>query len=224
MSDDLRTALNARIASNATLLPFYLDTQDYRSFGYTSLIFGIPVLLLACWKLWGYLQASGDYAKHPFALGLAKYGQLDMLVQQVDAEIAGLHTSFKKGAHRAEITTHWLIASDRFTATPMRLDSIVWIYRRVVKKKLYFLITVRKSFSIIAYDRFGRKVAILLNDLQTGELMQNIASAAPQAIRGYDGKIAKLWRRTKDKSAFLASAQPQFAAAALGEQYATMWR
>ena len=199
-------------------LPFYLNMVDYKDFGYTSFIFATPFLLFALWILWLYLQWTGDFHRHPLMRRLARYGQPELLVQQVDAEMAGAHITIKKGKNAAEITPHWLIANTTLNVIPLSIERIVWVYRKTMKRKILLFITVRTTYYAIAYDNLGQRFSLLLDDAKTTELLQQLRSCAPHAIFGFDKRLWKLWRKTKDKSAFLVEARSVVGNQTLGDQ------
>jgi hypothetical protein len=170
-------------------------------------VISTPVLLLALWGLWLYLQRSGEFARHPFAKRLARYGPLEMLTQQIDAETSQAHFQVKKGSASLDLTQQWLLSCAPFGATPMRLEDLVWAYRHVMKRKIYFLITVSKRHSLIAYDRLGQKVQTQLDEGKVSETLAELARLAPHAVYGFDARLFKLWKAQKDKSGFLTGAK-----------------
>jgi hypothetical protein len=89
----------------------------------------------------------------------------------------------------------------------MQLQDLVWAYRHLVKRKIYFLITVSKRHSLIVYDRLGHKVQTQLDETKVSEALQELTRMAPQAVYGYDKRLFKLWRKNKDKSGFLSEAR-----------------
>jgi hypothetical protein len=228
-SADLQSKINGAITVDPSLpplMPVYLDTVDYKENGYLFLVFGTPILLLALWLLWKYLQYSGDYTRHPFAKRLAKYGQLEMLVQEIDGETSGAHATYQRRGTSVVITQHWLLTKTLWGGAPMRLDHLVWAYRHIVKRKIYFLITVSKWHSLLALDDLGQKIQVQLTEQKVGEALKDLAAQAPQAIYGFDKRLQTLWKTSgKDKSRFLPEARaivsPQDA---LGERTtSTLW-
>jgi hypothetical protein len=209
----LSATMSERLATSANeepYLPFLLDTYDYKSFGWVSVVIGGLCLLGAVWGGWVYLQRSNNPAQDPFARALAKYGQLESVVPQVDAEMASAHTTISKGANSVHIGQHWMVATQPFRAFGSRLDGLVWVYRLVVKRKMYFVIPAGSRHTLIAYDRFGQKIAVQLDELKTGEAMQFLRNVAPQAIFGYDKRLVKLWKagnKAADRIGFITEAQ-----------------
>jgi hypothetical protein len=206
VSADIQSKVSS-VNPDLQFMPVYLDTVDYKSNGVVLLIFGIPLLLLALLFLWSYMQYSGDFARHPFARRLEKYGQLEMLVQEIDSETSGAQSTFTHRTGTVYLTPHWMLSKTIFGGTPMRLERVVWAYRFVRKRKLYFAITISKRHSIVAFDNLGQRFQTQLNEQKVGEILKELAARVPQAIYGYDKRVLKLWKSCgKDKSNFLPQA------------------
>ena len=206
VSADIQSKISSANPS-LQFMPVYLDTVDYKENGILFLVFGIPLMVLALVLLWRYLQYSGDYARHPFAKRLTQYGQLEMLVQEIDSETSGAQATFKHHTATVSITQHWMLISTPFSGIAMRLDRIVWAYRHVMKRKLYFAITIAKRHSIIAFDNLGQRTQAQLSEEKVNEILKELAARVPQAIYGFDKRLLKLWKSCgKDKSDFLAQA------------------
>lgn len=229
LTADLQSKIGGVVAGDPSLpslMPVYLDTVDYKENGYLILIFGTPLLLLALWLLWKYMQYSSDYTRHPFAKKLANYGQLEMLVQEIDSETSGAHPTYRRRGTSVVITQRWLLVKTLWGGAPMRLDHLVWAYRHVVKRKIYFIITVSKWHSVMAFDDLGQKIQAQLTEQKVNDALKDMAARAPQAVYGFDTRLQTLWKASgKDKSRFLPEARaivsPQDA---LGERNtSTLW-
>jgi len=131
-----------------------------------------------------------------------------MLVQEIDSEMSGAHTVFKHRLSIVYLTQHWMLTKNNFGGTPMRLDRVVWAYRHVMKRKLYFAITVAKRHSIVAFDNVGQRFQVQLNEQKVTDLLRELAGRASQAIYGYDQRVLNIWKNCgKDKTGFLAQAR-----------------
>ncbi len=187
---------------------YYIDGEDYRSLGIFSLVIGIPVLLLWAWMLWRYLQGSGDFARHQFAQRIAKYGQLEMIVQEIDAEVAGAHSTYGHRGNKAEITQNWFLTRSVFGGDAIRLNHLTWAYQYHLKRKLYYLITISTKYFVYAYDDLGKKTQIQLSKDKVVDVLRDLAARAPNALFGYNKSLQKLWKTSKkDPSRFLEEAR-----------------
>jgi hypothetical protein len=226
---DRRTA-----AGDGPYLPYYLDTVDYRNFGLWSVsITGIGVLGLV-WIFWLWLERSANLAKHPFAKQLAKYGDLEVLIPQVDSEMTNQHVTIRKQAVAVHITKNWYIVTNASRSLSAfyngiglttrdniaRIDSLVWVYRALIRQKHYF-ITVGKSYQIVVFDRFGIKIQAQMDEAGTAEAFRYLRTIGVSAIFGYDKRLLPLWRRAdkNDKSGFVASGQQMIGVQALPDTF-----
>ena len=228
MESDLQASIQNALGQGSNLPPVllvYLDTVDYKSDGYTMLVIGIPLLLLALWMLWRIQQFSADFSRHPFARRLSNYGQLEMLVHEVDSEVAGIHTEYGKTSSGIVVTQHWFIGRNNWGGTPLRLDRVAWAYRHITKRKILYFITISKWYSVVAYDSFGSKIQIRLKEQQVADALQDLAVRTPQAIFGYDKRLWKLWKSLgKDKSRFATDARGIVSTQdVLKDKISTMW-
>lgn len=187
---------------------YYIDGQDYRDLGIVSLVVGIPILLLWSWMLWRYMQASGDFSRHPFAKRIAKYGQLEMLVQEIDAEMAGAHSTYSVRTNTVEVSQNWFLTHSLFAGEAIRLNHLTWAYQYLLKRKLYYFITIKTTYFVHAYDDLGNKTQIQLSKERVAEILQELAVRVPHALFGYNKSLQKLWKASKkDPSRFLQEAR-----------------
>jgi hypothetical protein len=194
------------ISDDGAFLPFYLDTVGYTNFGFWSFTLGGLTVLAAAWMLILYLMNTSNPARHPYNKRLAAYGPVDEMTQQLDAEIEGPHAIISQRKFKVELTDHWLAANRLIL--PIKVDRIVWVYRRTVKRKMYFVITVGKNYFVDIYDDLGHKCAVPLKSEKSAELFEILRPKASQAIFGYSKELEKLWNSVKtDRASFLGRAQ-----------------
>ena len=209
----------ATAAGDEPYLPYMLDSYDYKSFGWISVLIGGLCLLGAVWGAVVYLKRSSDPAQDSFARGLAKYGALESVVPQIESEMASAHTTVSRRGNAVHAGQSWLVGTTPFRAYGARLDGLVWIYRLIVKRKMYGIITVGTRHTLMAFDRFGQKISVQLDEAKTAEALQHLRNVAPQAIFGFDKRLDRLWRAGKgtDRTAFITEAQTLLAGQAVPE-------
>lgn len=201
-------------------LPYYVDAYDYKAFGWVS---SVLCGLLALWAAYGglkYAQRNGNPAEHPFAQSLARFGALESIVPQLDAEMAAAHSTFTYRANVAEVTANWYVTTSYLGAKAAQLSSLVWIFRKIVKRRVYFVIPAGTQQSVVSLDRFGQRAVVQLKAMQIDELIALLKNVAPKAIYGYDKRVNKLWRagrKSTDRIAFTTEAQAMLAGQQLPE-------
>jgi hypothetical protein len=202
-------ASRAQAMGSPVFLPYYLDSYEYKEFGWWSVVITGALAICCAWMFWLYLQRSADFTRHPFAKQIAHCGELAMLTQQIDSECAGAHFTVTNRAVTVHITQHWYIMTNAMAGSISRLDNLQWVYRTIIKRKMYYVITVGKNYQLNTFDKFGTKILAQLNEAKTGEAMSQLRSVAPQALYGYDKRVLKLWAsyKKRDKSTFAAEAK-----------------
>ncbi|WP_446742510.1 DUF6709 family protein [Silvibacterium acidisoli] len=200
---------HAEALGDAPYLPFVLDAYEYKEFGWFSVVITGGLAVFGAWLLVLYMQRTGDFAKHPFAKQLARHGELAMLIPQVDSECAGAHFTARHRTAAAHITPHWYIVTTAMGGSISRLDSLQWVHRTVIKRKLYYFITIGKTYQLNTYDSFGKRILAQLGDEKSNETMAMLRNVAPQALFGYDKRLLKLWKSMKSRgqSTFAAEAR-----------------
>lgn len=197
LSPELRQQLeDRRSADLPPLADWYIDGKDFRSGGITALVLGVPLLIWWAWLILHYQRGSIDLSQHTFARRIARFGLLDSMVQEIDAQMAAVHPSYSRRGTRVEITRDWLLVSLPFSAYAVHLDHLLWAHPFVFKRKLYMLITVNKKYFLHVYDDLGKKFRVpRLTEQQIASILRDLAARSPRAIYGYHRGVAKLWRR-----------------------------
>ena len=206
---------------DGSLLPIYLDTYQYRTHGYLALLLAVPVLFFALWMLQRWLQVSSDFSRHSLCRGLSAQGQIDTLVQWIDSNMTVSHATFKRGSTQADLSTHWLVVSTYMSGAAMQVSSIVWIHRSLVRRRLYFAITVGKSYLVNVYDQFGQRAAISLSEAKAQELFGHLRTMTPHAIHGFDKRLLAMWRSMRGKAGFAEAAHAMLGGESLPDQRIT---
>lgn len=203
---DVSAALEKRRNPDAPpLAPYYIDGEDYRGVATGLLIMGVPLLLFWLWLLRRYWPGAADFNRHFFARRVARYGPLETLVPEIDAEVAAADAARSVPFVKVKITRNWLAVGKPFDADAVRLSHLVWAHPYQVKRKLYYLITVAKYDYLKVYDDLGKEVQVRLTRKGMEAVMQDLMVKCPQAIFGYHAAIEKIWKRlrTKQPGAFL---------------------
>jgi hypothetical protein len=205
LSSDLSQHLvNHNSANVMSIATYYIDGQDFRDFGIGVLVFGIPILIFWLWLLWRYLRGAGDPTQHLFARRIAKYGQLEMSVHEIDAEMMAAHSSYSLRVNKVELTQNWLLTETPFAADAIRLNHLTWVHPFLLKRKMYAVITVSKYYFLDAYDDMGKKIHIKLTKDKVDAAIRDLAAKCPHVLFGFDPSLQKLWKRSrKDPAPFL---------------------
>jgi hypothetical protein len=167
----------------------YLATED----GWWTLGIGSPFLLLAGWNLWKWKKREQDYTCHPICKRLASFGNVEQVVQQIEAAI--LLNPVEKIAG-VRLFGPWLFKPSFFGLTCFYVPDLVWVYRKVTTHSVNF-IPVGQSSEALLYDRYGFSAATQAPKKKVELLMINITRQSPWIAGGYSKDLAKMWNSRK---------------------------
>lgn len=183
-------------------LPFGLETGDFRVGGIIGILVGLAALIGTTIGLVKGIRRSSDAGNHPILQRLARFGATDFVVNQIENELAGQHTSFGN----THLTPHWLVYAVSTDLRATRFEEIAWIYMHVTTQRTYG-ITVSRQYMIVVIDRNNDQISILtgMKEDQTLEVLRAILERAPWALAGYSDELKKAWK--KDRQGFLAEVE-----------------
>ena len=211
--DGLRQQLKPE--EQGVLLPFMLDTVNYREDGYWFLGISLPLLALAGWNLSKWVKRTSDFAQHPIVKALG--GQ--QAVIQYGAQIEMEMTAGGEKIGAATLTANWIAVPYYFGTHMARLDDLVWVYKKITKHSYNFIPT-GKTYEALLWRRNGTSVSVSGKEKQVDGLLQKLVNERiPWVIPGFSAELDNAWK--KDRAGFLAAvdqrrgkAKPGSAAAA----------
>lgn len=177
-------------------LPMLLDANDFRKdkyweagIGAAVLILGVFLALLALWR-------SRDPLNHPIMKALSVYGDPSVIAAQIENEM-NLGPAI---IGQASIGSSWLVHKTWLNLSVMRIQDVVWIYKKVIQHRTYGVPT-GKNYLAVILDLKGKTLSISAKEAVVDEILQSMMVKAPWAVRGYSGELAALWR--KDRQGFI---------------------
>ncbi len=127
-----------------------------------------------------------------FINDLKRYGPLQQTIEQIDREAAPY-----TGKIGSFITQHWVISALSHSFNCMRLEEVVWVYKRLSESSVtfYYAITVSsgKSYAAQIWSRYGYSLTIPSTEQGVDALLVQIAKAVPWATQGYLELLNEAW-------------------------------
>lgn len=202
-TDAVKTDLITQIATSrpdlaATILPFTLDTTDYRTQGYWALGIGVPLFLLCCWNLSKVLKRSAEPQLAPVWKHVSVYGNAEQLSSQIGSELLAPHDNYKG----LRLTQSWLIRKRLFSTWVSPLNDIVWTYKKMTRHSVNFIPT-GKSYAAIIVGRHRQRIEHNLRQKNADVLLSHLATRVPWAAYGFNADLDNLWK--KDPAGFIAA-------------------
>ncbi|OYQ65689.1 hypothetical protein B9G53_06435 [Pseudanabaena sp. SR411] len=173
-------------------LPFMLDTNDYRLGGYVVLLFALPLSLVSIWQIVSALRWRSDLGNHPIRKRLAKIGDWQTLIQEIDTEASSGINTVTIGGN--QLTRSWLLQLLNTDIKAIKLDQLVWAYKKVTSTKY------GKIYSAVLYDRYGEEYGCpCSNEADVELLLKELFNRFPYLILGYSDELQKMWKRERQK-------------------------
>ena len=183
-------------ASRGRFYPYYLDTDSFRTPGYWSIAVGLAaliVIVLVSRTAWRRIR---DPRSHPLVQRASTWGELAAVSAEIERELAQKWR--RQGS--TSITDHYLVNEAFYSLQVLRLDDLLWAYKKVIKKSVNF-IPAGKDF-VAVVNCIGGTMEIKAKDPEVDEMLRYAASRAPWAVFGHTKDIEALFR--KDAAAFAA--------------------
>lgn len=176
-----------------SFLPFMLDaTADFRVPGYVALVVGGVALLLSLRAVLTTFARGTNPASHPIMRGLARFGPLDQIKANIDAEAMTPYQTI--GA--TKFTENWVLNTGSMTLNAMRLGDVIWVYKKVTQHRTNGIPT-GKTYNVQAFDRYGGGMSIAGKQNVIDETLQTIYQRAPWIISGYNAELEKAWKTNR---------------------------
>lgn len=202
-TDAVKTDLITQIATSrpdlaAMILPFTLDTTDYRTQGYWALGIGVPLFLLCCWNLSKVLKRNAEPQLAPIWKQVSVYGNPEQLSSQIGTELLAPQTNYKA----LRLSQSWLLRKKLFSTWVSPLHDIVWAYKKVTKRSVNFIPT-GKSYTAIIIGRHRQRIEHSMSQKKVDALLTELASRVPWAVYGFNADLDNVWK--KDPGGFVAA-------------------
>jgi hypothetical protein len=183
-------------------LPYKLETGNFRLSGLLGMAAGLLIVSLSIWGLFTFVNRTTNPTSHPILKGLSRFGQLDFVINRIEAELASPHQTIGK----LHLTNSWLVYEAATNMLATRYEDVVWAYMFVYRQKSYG-VTVSKTYTAKVYDRFGVMCDFLAGRKEetATAMLEAICQRAPWTVMGYSDQLAAAWK--KDRQGFLAAVE-----------------
>ncbi len=184
-------------AEEAAFYPLLLDT-NYREGGYAGAFWALLVEGLFgffAWRAWRRLSGK---VEHRAVARARAWGDLGVTSADVERELQ-MAVKTKRGAWT--LTQNYAVRNQRLAFDLFRLDNLVWVYKKAVKRRIYGVIPMGTTYA--AELNFSDGVAeVSGSQKNVDELLALASQRAPWAVKGYTDDLAKFWKSSR--AAFVA--------------------
>jgi hypothetical protein len=169
----------------ANFYPFYMEAGSFRRPGYVVIAIAILFLLLFAWQVVPALRALRDPEQHKLARRIAAWG--DPLAVAVEAEREFNHSMLRSGGWR--LGEKYLVHSRFFTFDVLRLQDLLWGYKKITKHSVNFIPTGKSYEAILACAGGGGTATISGKEKKVDEILSFASKRVPWAIFGFSQEL-----------------------------------
>lgn len=188
-----------------TVLPLYLSPADY-STNYVMLLLGLVCLGIAiALVVMAFLgrfqrQISQKIENSAFSSPEALYEQIQHMRETVPA-VSGLRMDGGYILLRSGFSHYFYDAND-----------LVWAYKQVTRHKLYGIIPIGKTYSLMLKMSDGTEKAVAMGEKKVVEQLEKIMLQFPGCAVGYSDELMAMYRSNRSSLRQVAAAQRSQAA------------
>jgi hypothetical protein len=177
-------------AARPFVYPFYLDTDSFRLPGHCAIAASLVFLWLFCRKgipAWRRLQ---DPSSHPVVARVASWGDPIAVAAEIEREC---RTPQIRSLGDWTITKNYLVQNSFLDFDVVRLEDLLWAYKRVTKKRVNFIPAGKDYHAILVC--YGAAVTVQGSEQQVDEVLRYASRRTPWAVFGYSADLENLFKR-----------------------------
>jgi hypothetical protein len=173
-------------------LAVMLDDANFYTGGFVGLgvaaVIGLICMIGIGLSIWRWLDPS----QHPAMKALARFGDAETVIREIDADYAAPHEQLGKDIH---FTSRWFISTiGALDAAPYR--DILWCHKQVTQHRTNGIPT-HKTYAAYIFDRYGKRLTIGGKDEFVNQVLQGVAKCVPGVAVGYSVELEKLYRTNR---------------------------
>jgi len=174
---------------------FYIQNGSFRIVGIWMIVGTLVFALLLAWKGLPAWRHARDPADHPLLTRAQAWG--DPLAVAVEAEREFEGPRFKSGGWR--VGDKYLVQSTFFTFDVLRLEDLLWAYKKITKHSVNFIPTGKSYEAILAC--YGGIAVIKAKEKVVEALLAFAHQRAPWAVLGYSADIQNFFNSKRQEFA-----------------------
>ena len=177
--------------------PMMLDTADFKGDGEIGLI--VASLLILAAIVYGAI-AFGRFrnpASHPLFKSTASWGEPDEVSAMLKTELDSGKT-LKFGGY--VFTPNFVVRDQQLNFDVQRLDDLLWVYKQVVQKKIYYVIPAGKTFSV-CLNWMKQSIPISGKEENVDTVLHYLANHKPWILLGHSDELAKAYKKKRSEIA-----------------------
>lgn len=184
-------------AIKSSFLPMVLDNQDFRPLGHLGLgAAGLTAAICLFYALLAGLRLNGLIV-HPAVRSASAWGSINQVATKVENEVQD-----RKALRLRSyiLTPEFIVRQGWFNFGLWRLDDVIWIYKTVKQRRIYYVIPAGKSYGLRFHTLHGEHDIGATED-KVEEAISFIQARKPWIIDGHSAQLEKLYKKDRKKMA-----------------------
>lgn len=194
----------ARSQIGPRFLPQMMDTHDYAGSANIWLpLGGMLALFAAVWGGMGLMRWQQP-EKHPVAKKLQTLGEPDKVSRAVERDMAG---AAKLKVGDTTLTPRFAVKHPLLKLEVQALSELLWVYKKVIQKKLYYVIPAGKSYTLCLRFADGASMDLAGKEAAVDGALAFLLEHAPWAVFGHSDEVAAVFKDKRKRPQLLAHVQ-----------------
>jgi len=176
----------------AVFYPLLLDT-NYRESGYVGAFWALLAESLFGFFAWRSWRRLSGQVEHPAVTRARAWGDIALISAEVERE-REMAVIVKRGGWT--LTQSYAVKNMWLSFDLFRLDNLVWVYKKAVKRRVNFIIPAGTTYSA-ALNFSDGQADVGGSQKKVEELLALASQRAPWAVKGYTDDLAKFWKSSR---------------------------
>ena len=197
-------------------LPMMLDTENFKSDGQLGM--GVAAIAALGALIFGGI-ALGRYRNpgaHPAMKKLAAWGNPEDVAAAIESELNSGNTLKMKGF---TFTPNYLVREQAMHFDVESLEEVLWAYKHVLSKKMYYVIPAGKTISV-KLNTLRHTTEVIGKEEDVDAVLNFFANYRPWVLVGYSDELEKMYKKKRGEFAALVKQRRQEVMQASQEQAA----
>lgn len=177
----------------AVVYPLLLDAT-YRESGYAGAFWVLLAEALFGFFAWRSWRRLSGQVEHPAVTRAKAWGDLAVTSAEVERELE-MAVKTKRGGWI--LTQNYAVKNARLSFDLFRMDNLVWVYKRGIKRRVNFIIPAGTTYAAALNFSDGH-AEVVGSQKKVDELLVLASERAPWVVKGYTDDLAKFYKSSRN--------------------------
>ena len=180
-------------ADEAVFYPLLLDTS-YRESGWVGAFWALLAeALFGFFAFRSWRRLSGQ-VEHPAVTRAGAWGDIAVTSAEVERE---LEMAVKAKGGGWTLTQNYAVKNARLSFNLFRLDNLVWVYKKAIKRRVNFIIPAGTTYAAALIFSDGQ-AEVVGSQKKVDELLSVASERAPWAVKGHSADLEKFYKSSRN--------------------------